>query len=692
MGDQPEEQPDLKKGAKDAPDTDDVTVERLRQHLTTTLSDASDTKRIKAFATSADFIEVLRYCGSPNEAPSNVRAVSFMILTQLFNPSNNGDGSTYPLTFIIEQCAQCFGHCLGTGKNVDKLLAYRTLHAIFQTSATVGASILCQESIVEDMMDVVDFEVVEVQIAIMEVLAIASADKTCRKLIIKHGSGWLAKVAASNKMDQKLKAVAGTTLTKLAAQNEMQQQQQQQHKGGDDDEGDTSLERAMKGVNLGKDDLMENLKQVVTSQTSDTYMMLTAVEGLAYSSVDPGVKEALVKDVGFLKSLTALCINVASRHSNPLLFGIGTILANLTMYRPVLSDQQRQMKKLRDLANAKKAGKTTATEEEEDQRESDKAVDQRVQRLVDQGCAMALMVLSKNTSVNIRMVAAQGYLNMVTPQSSRGKLLQQGVVKGLVPLALGDGGGNSKEETAPELYRVVATQALAKLAITTDPRLAFTAAQMLDLVRPLLTLCKDDNQLRQFEGLMALTNMASTDDQVRHKIDTADGMAIFENLQLSSNDMVQRAATEMVCNMTFFEPVFERYSDPSSPGAQNRIRLLMILADHEDVATRRAASGALAILANSPGACSMMVKVDKGYERVVRLVQPEEQVEVQHRGVELIRCLVNHVGKEAVEQLVKVQGDKHLVEIVKNCQVNAIRGAAMEVLKLFVANGVELKA
>ncbi|ORZ21276.1 armadillo-type protein [Absidia repens] len=683
---------------------DDHDVELLRAHLTTTLSDSSDTKKIKSFVTSPDFVKVLQACGSPTDASASVRAVSFMILTKLFNPgsgandkdaSSSSSSSSYPITFIIEQCAQCFSHCLGTGKNVDKLLAYRTLHAIFQTSVTVGAAILCQEGIVEDMMDVVEFEIVDVQVAILEVLAIASADKSCRKLIIKHASTWLAKVAASRddgKTDPMLKAAAGTTLTKLSAQNASQQQQQQKDQGDDESDIDASLERAMKGVHLDNNDLMENLKKVVTSQTSNSSMMLTAVEGLAYSSVDPGVKESLADDATFLKSLTALSINAASRHSNPLLFGIGTILANITMYRPVLSEQQRQMKKLRDLANAKKSGgaksTTAAGGDDDDERELDKAVDRRVQKVVDQGCAMALMVLSKNSSVNIRTMAAQTYLNMVTPQSVRGKLLQQGIVKGLVPLAI----TVDKENNFQEPYKTTATQALAKLAITTDPRLAFTAAQMLDLVRPLLTLCKDDNQLRQFEGLMALTNMASMDDQVRYMIDGADGMAVFENLQLSSNDMVQRAATEMVCNMTFFEPVFERYSNPSSPGAQNRIRLLMILSDHEDVATRRAASGALAILANSADACTMMTKVDKGYERIVRLIDENEQVEVQHRGIEIIRCLVNHFGKQGVDDLVKEQGDRKLVEIVKKCQVNAIRGAAMEVLKLFVGHGVELKA
>ncbi|CAO3644986.1 unnamed protein product [Cunninghamella blakesleeana] len=633
-----------------------------------------------------------------------------MILTKLFNPGNdyvNDKSSTYPLTFIIEQCAACFSHCLSSGKNTDKLLAYRTLYALFQTNLTVGATILCQEGIVEDMMDVVEFEIMDVQKSIMDVLSISSSDASCRKLIVKFASGWLVKMAASkDPKNDTLKAIAGTTLTKLHGQISMQQQSNNNNntnnQQSEDDLLDKSLENAMKGVNINNDQLVDNFKKIIISNSNDFSMMVNAVEGLAYSSMDPGVKENLAKDETFLKSLTALTINEASKHSNPLLFGIGTILLNISMYRPVLNEQQKQMKKLRDLANAKNNNNNNNKNNDDDVREQDKAVDQRIQQLVNNGCSMGLFVLSKNDSINIKTVTAQTYLNFVTPQSTRGKLLQQGVVKGLLPLTVSRGESND----ATIGYRTVAAQALAKLTITTNPTLAFTPEQMIDLVKPFLQyLCKDESQLRQFEGLMALTNMASVDDQIRDKIDEEGGMTIFENLQLSNNDMVQRAATEMVCNMTFCENVFNTYSNPDKPGSQNKIRLLMILSDHEDVATRRASSGALAILSNSPGACIMMTKVDKGYERIVRLIDLDENVEVQHRGIEIIRCIINNLGKNedkkkikeeekdgnAVDPLMALHVDKKLVDIVKKCQVNVVRGAAMEVLKLLANNGVQLK-
>ncbi|KAF1807643.1 armadillo-type protein [Mucor lusitanicus] len=661
---------------------EDPRVASFQKHLAN-LEKSEDVSSIRHFVSSSDFVLVLTACGTP-DTPPRIKSLAFMILTRLFNPQ--GDIKSYPMTYIIEQCAACFSHCMDQGKNETKLLAYRTLTALFQTSMTVGSAILCQEGTVEEMMDVVEFETVPVQLAIAEVLTIASSDKTCRKQIMKYAVDWLVKMAGQSKTEPQLKAAAGTALTKLRAQADLPT---------DDDasattassvtEATPTLEDAMRKMNLTNDTLIDSLKDIIKSKSSDASLVLNAVEGLAYACLKPDVKASLGDDEEFLKCLSTLTISTARQDtasSNPLLFGIGTILVNLTMYRPVMDDHQKQMKKLRDLANAKQRQAAGAPaqqqEEKDDPREDDKAVEERIKRAVQQGAAMALMVLSKNSSVNIRAVAAQTYLNLVTPQATRGQLLQQGIVKGLLPLSRDTNSG------------ILASQALAKLAITTDPRIAFVGDTILDLVRPFLALCKDTAQLRQFEGLMALTNLASVDDRVRQLIEHADGMSVFENLQLSNNDMVQRAATEMVCNMTFCDPVFERYSDPSK--SQNRIRLLMILSDHEDPATRRAASGALAILANSPGTCEMILKVDKCYERMVRWLSLEETVDVQHRGIEVLRCLVEHKGKPVVDEFVKLDADKMLMALVKQCQVQQVRSAAMEVLKMFVQNGVQLKA
>ncbi|KAI7899836.1 armadillo-type protein [Cokeromyces recurvatus] len=647
----------------------DSRIISFQKYLTELETLKDTTTHIRAFVGSNDFVQVLTACGTP-DTPPRVKSLAFMILTRLLNPSNATD---YPMTYIIEQCAACFSHCIDKGKNDTKLLAYHTLNAIFQTNMTVGSAILCQEGCLEEIMDVIDFEILPVQKAIAEVLIIASSDKSCQKQILKYATDWLAKMASQTKVDPELKSAAGTALTKLRAQSDVIS----------DDASNTQtthhLEEAMRKMNITDHSLIDSLKQVIKSKSPDTHVILNAVEGLAYSSLKPEVKASLGNDEEFLKSLSTLAISASreeTTNNNPLLFGIGTIFANLTMYRPVLDEQQKQMKKLRDLANAKQRKATK--ENEEDPRENDSAVEERIKKAIANGVAIALMVLSKNKSMNIRLVAAKTYLQLVTPQSTRGQLLQQGIVKSLLSLS------RDTTETG-----ITASQALAKLAITTDPRIAFQGDTILDLVRPFLNLCKDANsQLRQFEGLMALTNLASVDDRVRLMIENAGGVAIFENLQLSNHDMVQRAATEMICNMTFCEPVFELYSDPNK--SQNRIRLLMILSDHEDPATRRAASGALAILANSPSTCEMILKVDKCYERISRWLEIDETADVQHRGIEVIRCLIQHKGSDVIDNLVKENIDKKLVILVKQCKLQIVQSAAMEVLKLLMSHGVQM--
>ncbi|ORX60292.1 ARM repeat-containing protein [Hesseltinella vesiculosa] len=657
-------------------------VDRLREQLAKWSSpEAMTVDTIRQFVTSPDFVYALGLCGQP-ATPKQDRAVGFLVLTKLLHPPEALE-KTFPWTLVIEQCAQCFGQCLATGKNKDKLLAYRTLNALFQINTTIGAALFCQQGILEDMMDVVEFEIQDVQVAMLEVLATASTDASCRKQIMSLCLPWLTKTAKA--APDAMKTLATIALTKLQAQpakaDDIDPQQQ-------DKQPVDALAEALAKARLHEDDMVDQLKRVIcdsdltSQQDSAQATMQHAVEGLAYASMTPAVRDVLVNDPTFLKQLAKLALQPDQAH--PLLYGIGTILAYLTMYRPRLSEQQRQMQRLRNLANASKQGAKKA-DDMDDPRLSDEAVENRIVRVVDQGGALALMALVKSKSRNNCAVASQAYLNLVTPQSIRGKLLQQGVVKWLLPLALSnDHDGQAK-----------ATQALAKLAITTDPRLAFQPQQQLDLVRPLLLLCKDDDHaLGQFEALMALTNLASQDhDDVRDLIVKQDGLAIFENLQLSNHTMIQRAASEMICNMTMCEQVFHLYTQPTAAN-QQKIRLWVLLSDHDDPSTRRAASGTLAILCASPDTCQMVDKVDRGYEKISQLLQPDEAADIQHRAVEIVRQMITHLAQPALDGFLKQHVDQALVRLVKttpSAQNQGARTAALEVLKLLAQNGVTLQ-
>ena len=103
--------------------------------------------------------------------------------------------------------------------------------------------------------------------------------------------------------------------------------------------------------------------------------------------------------------------------------------------------------------------------------------------------------------------------------------------------------------------RLTACQAVARLAITTNPVMAFPGQQTYEAIRSQLYLLKqeqrvDRSSLMNFEALMALTNLASIDDGHRNKIVTTPEMIYcIESLALENHDMLRRAAVQLMCNL-----------------------------------------------------------------------------------------------------------------------------------------------
>jgi hypothetical protein len=642
----------------------------------------NEASNIKTLIVSKDFVDVLQSCGDPAES-SDVRTAAIIIVTSILNSQSMAEkldnGSTL-LSKVTTIAATCFRQCFDSGRAADKINAFSTLTVLFQANLVVGAEILNQEGLLEDIMDTIEFEKIEVQVAFADTLAQACSDSHCRKHISKNCSNWLATAASSkSSKNSRLHIAASVALTKLSNANDKATDSTGLDSSATDN-GVDQLASAMKEHSISSEQLSETFKDAIKDDQTDTSQLLVAVEGLAYNSMQATIKDLLVNDIEFLTKLFKIAQKKDS--SGAMLFGIGTILANVTGYLPVLTEEQKQMKKLRDLANAKGAGKggQKPAQEREDPRDQDTAVNSRIDKMVKHGIVPALIGLSRSSSDNIQAVTSQTFLNIVTPQTTRGTIVQQGGAKCLLRI-VGARQSDKKDYVRP------ATQALAKLAITMDPRIAFPGSAAHDLVKPLLQLCQDDSSLRNFEALMALTNLASMDENIRARIYMEKGLPIIEGLQFSDNAMIRRAATELLCNMMFTGPVFDAYSDPKQPGAQAKIKLLLALSDVDDFETRRAASGALAILANSEGTCSMIVK-ENGYERISHLLETDEHVEVQHRGTEIARCLLEHGGKDAATSLAQHGAHLKLVDIVKNCKVQPVRAAAMDVLKQFSQNGI----
>lgn len=200
-------------------------------------------------------------------------------------------------------------------------------------------------------------------------------------------------------------------------------------------------------------------------------------------------------DKEVLASLCRLCKD----GDKTIQYGLANLVVNLANAYdlPELTAEQEQLKKI-----GKFAGEAIP---EPHPLDAAAVAAKRVEALLAGGFVEALVTLAKAESEVTREQVARVFLAMAAEPRHRGALIQQGGVKALLPLA---------HENTP-VGKVKAAQALAKICISSDPNVAFGGQRAFELVRPLLALTKERKGLLQFEAGLALTNLASMNDEIR---------------------------------------------------------------------------------------------------------------------------------------------------------------------------------
>jgi hypothetical protein len=416
---------------------------------------------------------------------------------------------------------------------------------------------------------------------------------------------------------------------------------------------------------------VEDLTELFTGMMNSDSSKPSSIEGLAYTSLQPLVKERLASDHAFLQKLVKSLSSSPAK--SPMTYGALSILVNLTTYLPSLSEEQRRMTQLKAYANASKP--STAPDPLSD----DEHVAMRCKAVFEAGAIPVLVTHSQHGSIASLTLVVSIIFSLARTTNIRGKMAQQGAVKLLLhayPVF-------PSENLAA---RRTTAHALARILISTNPAHVFGGSNPLSLVsavRPLLLLLTDDPTVEQrdllpvFESLLALTNLASTDDVARNAIIRLTFTQI-EELLLSNNKLVTRATVELVCNLMLSPEGVAKFADGSKQASQ-RMHILLALGDSEDYETRRAAGGALASLTEWDTAVNAILERDKGI-RILLALCTEDQEELRHRGTV---CLLNllsapgKVGDWAIEKVRKEEG----IEALKEC---ATKTRSQEVLEVTV--------
>lgn len=523
--------------------------------------------------------------------------------------------------------SQCFSFVLPRlqkSSRATQRAALLAFAAILQGVVEVGNALFAEEIASRRSVELAESEDVPSMIVAAETITLAVTGKTNSQVIMEKGLPALKSLYHCPDERVCVRALVG--LCKLGSS------------GG----GNINAQPFAEGATLK---LASTCQRILISSRRAAGLKKWATEGISFLSLDAEVKETLIKDEKALKVIFAM----VESPDKSLLYGLASLFVNLTNSY----DKPERNPELEELG--KFAGENVPKEHELD---GEEYVKERVAALMRVGIVPVLVTLSKSESLQVHEQVARVFLALSTEVKHRGAIIQQGGVKCLIPLA----SSNTKKG------QLIAAQALAKIGITNDPRLAFPGERKMEVIHPLTELLKSEHGLQQFEGLMALTNLASLGDDVRRRIFSEGAVVHMESLMFEENDMIRRAATEALCNMIPLEEVHKRFYGEDL----ERVKLWTLFSGEEDPALARAASGGLAQLSHDPKICRQIMSVEKSREILKELVASDNK-ELQHRGMHILANLVG-ADKEIAAKII----EEDFLEIFQAYAQGVIEGVSQE--------------
>jgi hypothetical protein len=556
-------------------------------------------------------------------------------------------------------------------RNDDMIIAFSAAAAVFPIVPSVAAGLFLTEGFVQSLTQVLERRVKNstTVLAVLELFNAASTDQACRDAIAKHHSTWLSHVVSNG--TERTSALAAVVLAKIRATQ-----------SGVDREN-------------GKIDVVQNLLQrfkgslAAPHKVQDVNASLPSlIEGLAYSSVQADVKEKLVKDPSFFKDLIGLLQRSAADSS--LVYGGLTICWNVTKYLPSLSEEQKKLSELKAYANASKPGPSNELDD-------DSHVNARCSAVIDAGLIPLLVECGKSTLMSVVSLCSHILLELSKNPKTRGKLAQQGAVKLLLSITNRKVDSDASVQARETVHS--AAHALARILISVNPSLVFMSSgfpQITSAIRPLVQLLsapttsfsadKPRDLLPVFESLLALTNLASSPDRGAANTIARVGWPTIEDLLLSDHTYIRRASCELTCNLMTCEQGLAKFAD-GSPRAAHRLHILLALADVDDLPTRRAAGGALAMLTEFETVVAAILDRERGLDILLGLCNDDDEG-VVHRGVFCICNLIraaDPVGSRARTALLQKGGADVLNTCVRKSRSEELAQNGAEALKVLVA-------
>ncbi|KKK14105.1 actin cytoskeleton organization protein, partial [Aspergillus rambellii] len=535
----------------------------------------------------------------------------------------------------------------------ELIVAFSATAAIFPVAPEVAAAVFLSDGFLNSLKALTgrDAKSRKVETSVLEVLNAACVNTAAREAVFKSFSDWLSHIL-TNGCDESSDLAAVILAKVRASRDRPSGSNGTAAEGGDDSH---------------VAELVDRFKELMSKPKSEN--ISHAIEGLAYASVKAEVKEQLATDAGFLRDLVKVL--QANTHDSSILYGGLMVLVNVTQFLPTLSEEQKKISQLKSYAEAS----PNATQTGPPILETETHVMARCRAVVEAGVMPLFVACGKTNMRSIHGLIAKILLSLSRNSQTRGTLAQQGAVKLLLGLGTARQGssGSISQETVQHT-----SHALARILISVDPAHVFPASgfpHITSAIRPLAALLTSPessvvsaeqpvDMLPVFESLLALTNLASHPDAAAPDGIVRQAWPVVEDLLLSKSPLIQRAACELVCNLMTCESGVVKFADGTKRAAQ-RLHLLLALTDTDDLATRRAAGGALAMLTEFDAVIAAILDRPRGVQLLLGLCRDDDDGLV-HRGATCVRnlsCVASDNLRRRAHEAVKKEGG---IEILGN--------------------------
>lgn len=560
--------------------------------------------------------KILKVCGQvpdlPDQLPmtDNSQLIASILLTHLYDDLKCDPERNQYRDICEEYIKSKFDP-----KDMDRNIhAINVISGLLTGPFDVGNAMVGRPGTMEMMVALCASEREVDQLVAVEALIHAASKMARASFIITNGISLLKDIYKKTK-NEKIKIRALVGLCKLGSA------------GGDD----YSMRQFAEG---STEKLAKQCRKWLCNPQIDTRTRKWAIEGLAYLTNDADVKDDFVEDEQAMKAM----FDVAKSNDKTILYAVAATLVNCTNSY----DKKEMIPEMVELAKFSKQHVP-----EIHPKDKKDFIERRIKRLLKAGITSALSVMVKADSAILtdqtKEMLSRVFLSLTQDVRDRGTVVAQGGGKALIPLAL----------EGTKIGKVRACHAIAKIASTSNPEIAFPGERVYEVVRPLVTLLSTDRDgMENYEALKGLTNLAGFSEKLRRKIVKEKALPEIENYMFEEHDQIRRAACECMCNLVTCKEVQSRYMEDGN----DKLKLLVLLCGEDDDFLQIAAAGALAMLtASEKKLCKKMTMVTTQWVEIVQRLCLHDNVAVQHRGLVLVYNFLNSEDPELPKKIIECE-------------------------------------